>query len=268
MSVTDKDQIRQTVRERYASVANETGGGCCSSSSSCCSSNPEGSSQLGYSSEEILSVPDGANMGLGCGNPQAIAALRPGEVVVDLGSGGGFDCFLAAKKVGSTGKVIGIDMTPDMVSKARRNAEKGGFSNVEFRLGEIEYLPVADGAADIIMSNCVINLSPDKQQVFNETWRILKEGGRIAVSDIVALREMPDSLKNNRDALCGCISGAARNTDIETMLTSAGFSDILVELKPESRNFIKDWAPGSGAEEYVCSAVITAQKISGRGGSR
>ena len=267
MSIINYDQIRQSVREQYTGIANKTGS-CCCNDSTCCSSSSEDSARLGYSPEEMNTVPDGANMGLGCGNPQAIAALKEGETVVDLGSGGGFDSFLAAKKVGSSGKVIGVDMTPDMISKARRNAEAGGYLNVEFRLGEIEYLPVADATVDIIMSNCVINLSPDKQQVFNEAWRILKVGGRIAVSDIVALKEMPDKLQNDQDALCGCISGAAQKTDVENMLAQAGFLDISVELKPESKEFIKEWAPGSGAEKYICSAIITARKVTGKAGDK
>jgi ubiquinone/menaquinone biosynthesis C-methylase UbiE len=205
-------------------------------------------------------VPEGANMGLGCGNPQAIASLKPGETVVDLGSGGGFDCFLASRQVGKTGKVIGIDMTPDMVSKARRNAEKGAFTNVEFRLGEIENLPVADNYADIIMSNCVINLSPNKQRVYNEAFRVLKNNGRLAISDVVAIREIPDNLKNDKNALCNCISGAVSKEKIEQMLTVAGFFKVNVTLNTESKEYIKDWSPGSSAESFVVSADIQAVK--------
>jgi arsenite methyltransferase len=258
MSILENDIIRQQVRDRYAQVANSSSS--CCGSSGCCSPAPQESSKIGYSKAEIDAVPDGANMGLGCGNPQAIALLKPGETVVDLGSGGGFDCFLAARQVGATGKVIGVDMTPDMVSKARANAVKAGHTNVDFRLGEIENLPIADNTVDVIISNCVINLSPDKQRVFNEAHRILRSGGRLAISDVVAIGEMPQALKQDKDALCGCISNAAAVNDLKAMLGNAGFTRVDVTLKPESRDFIKDWAPGSGAEEYVCSATITAYK--------
>lgn len=258
MSKLKQDAICQQVRKRYAEIANNKGS--CCASSECCSPTAQESTRLGYSTQEIEAVPEGSNMGLGCGNPQAIASLKPGETVVDLGSGGGFDCFLAARQVGSTGKVIGVDMTPDMISKARLNMEKGGYKNIEFRLGEIENLPVADNSVDVIMSNCVINLSPDKQRVFNEAYRILKAGGRLAVSDIVALKEMPESLKADKDALCSCISGAAGKEEVERMLKRAGFSEIRVEQKQESREFIKDWAPGSGAENYVWAVLIASLK--------
>lgn len=261
MSVLENDAIRQQVRTRYAEVANSPSS-CCGGNSGCCSpqTTAQESTRLGYSDEEIQAVPEGANMGLGCGNPQAIASLKPGETVVDLGSGGGFDCFLASRPVGPTGRVIGVDMTPDMVSKARSNAVKGNYSNVEFRLGEIENLPVADNSVDVIISNCVINLSPDKQRVFNEAYRILRMGGRLAISDVVATAAMPQSLKQDKDAFCGCISNAAGVDEVKAMLAKAGFTSSAVELKPESREFIKDWAPGSGAEKYVCSATITAYK--------
>ena len=260
MSESKPDAVRQEVRTRYAKVANSSSSCCGGNDSGCCTSNPQESEKVGYSSQEIGAVPEGANMGLGCGNPQAIASLKTGETVVDLGSGGGFDCFLAARQVGNAGKVIGVDMTPDMISKARLNAEKGEYQNVEFRLGEIENLPVADNTVDAIMSNCVINLSPDKQRVFSEAFRILKAGGRLAISDIVAIREMPEKLKRDKDALCSCISGAASAEDTRAMLSKAGFGRVDIALKQESREFIKDWAPGSGAENYVCSAIITATK--------
>ena len=199
-------------------------------------------------------------MGLGCGNPQAIAQMKRGEVVLDLGSGGGFDCFLAAKQVGEEGRVIGVDMTPEMLAKARENARKGNYTNVEFRLGEIEHLPVADNSVDVIISNCVINLSPAKGQVFREAYRVLKPKGRLAISDVVAINRLPDEVCKNTDALCGCVSGAAQVSEIEQMLRDAGFSEVSIEIKEESAQFIHDWFPGSGFENHVRSAVITAVK--------
>jgi SAM-dependent methyltransferase len=197
-------------------------------------------------------------MGLGCGNPKAIAALRPGEVVVDLGSGGGFDCFLAAQEIGEQGRVIGVDMTPDMVSKARDNARRGNFSNVEFRLGEIEHLPVADQTADVIISNCVINLSPDKAQVFREAYRVLKPGGRLAISDVVATAELPAELRDDPALVAGCMGNAALIGDLEALIAGAGFVAIRIEPKDESREFIKDWAPEHPVTDYVVSATIEA----------
>ena len=251
MKVIQQDEIRKNVRERYSEIAK--------SKSSCCSSK-EKSAKLGYTDKELSSVPDGSNMGLGCGNPSAIASLKKGDVVLDLGSGGGFDCFLASKQVGNSGKVIGIDMTPDMVSKARNNAVSGNYHNVEFRLGEIEYLPVADNSIDVIISNCVINLSPDKQQVYNEAFRVLKKGGRIVVSDVVALHELPEEFKKNLEAYSGCLSGAATVSENKQILKNAGFSKVDIELKEESKEFIKEWFPGSGAENYIVSSIITAIK--------
>lgn len=257
-----KDEIRAQVRERYSGIAK--GGGSCCGTSGCCSPdpllNPDASIKVGYTPEEMAAAPEGANLGLGCGNPQAIAQLKTGEVVVDLGSGGGFDCFLAARQVGPSGRVIGVDMTPDMVSKARANAQKAGFKNVEFRLGEIEHLPVADQTADIIMSNCVINLSPDKAQVYAEAFRVLRPGGRLAISDVVAVCEIPDQVKNDLQAYSGCLAGAASVSEVERMLREAGFVDISVQVKEESRHFIKDWFPGSSAENYVRSANMEARK--------
>lgn len=265
MSDQAKDQIRQIVRNRYKEIAlQEANQSSCCSSSNCCSTPSnynEVSTQLGYSDHELFSVPDGANLGLGCGNPQAIADLKPGEVVLDLGSGGGFDCFLAARRVSEIGSVIGVDMTPEMISRARRNAEKGGFTNTEFRLGEIEHLPVADNTVDAIISNCVINLSPDKPQVFKEAYRVLKSGGRLAVSDIVAATELPLEIKNNLDEFyASCISGASSIQELELMLQQSGFIQISIEPKDESRIFIKDWVDGANIEDYIVSAVIKAVK--------
>lgn len=265
MSNQEKDQIRQKVRNRYKEIALQGANqsSCCSSSNSCTPSMDfnEVSSQLGYSKQELSSVPKGANLGLGCGNPIAIADLKKGEVVLDLGSGGGFDCFLAARQVTETGKVIGVDMTPEMISRARSNAEKGGFTNVEFRLGEIEHLPVADNSVDVIISNCVINLSPDKQQVFKEAYRVLKSGGRIAISDIVKTTEFPEEIKNNMDEFyASCVSGASTIKELELMLKQSGFIQISIEPKDESREFIKDWVEGSNIEDYIVSSIIKAVK--------
>jgi arsenite methyltransferase len=259
----DVDKIRQAVRGNYAGVARKGSAGCgCSSSSSCCgtSNAKDASKKLGYSNDDVEIVPDGANMGLGCGNPQAIAELKPGETVVDLGSGGGFDCFLAAQRVGQNGRVIGVDMTPDMVSKARANAEIGSYTNVEFRLGEIEALPAADGIADVIISNCVINLSPEKEKVFREAYRVLKSGGRLAISDVVATAVIPDEMRADMALHSSCISGASTVDDIELMLKNAGFINISIQLNEASREFIRDWAPGLGIENYVVSASIRAIK--------
>src|SRR5438552_13510119 len=217
-------QIKEMVRARYGGIAGATGAvSCCAPASSCCGDSTPGtpadkSRQMGYSDAELAAVPDGANLGLGCGNPQAIAALKPGEVVVDLGSGAGFDCFLAADQVGAEGRVIGVDMTHEMLAKARDNAAKLGAKNVEFRLGELEHLPVADNTADAVISNCVINLVPDKAQVFREAFRALKPGGRIAVSDVVNYAPLPADLAADPHLLCGCIAGAAPVEWIESWL--------------------------------------------------
>lgn len=264
MNQANQDEIRQAVRNRYKSIVMQSGQGssCCSGGEAAgsCAAPDEVSAKLGYSPEELAAVPQGANLGLGCGNPQAIAALSPGETVLDLGSGGGFDCFLASRQVGAAGHVIGVDMTPEMVSQARRNALKGGFANTDFRLGEIEHLPVADGTVDVIISNCVINLSPDKPQVYREAYRVLKPGGRIAVSDVVAIFPLPEGVKGDMEALASCISGASTVAELEQILKDSGFTSISIEPKGESKAFIKDWEPGSNLEDYVVSAVIKAVK--------
>lgn len=265
MNHVQQDEVRQHVRNRYKQIAIERspGASCCSpstASSSCCGTADEVSSKLGYSNEELSAVPAGANLGLGCGNPQAIASLKPGEVVLDLGSGAGFDCFLAARQVGEAGKVYGVDMTPEMVSRARNNASKHGYSNVEFRLGEIEHLPIADASVDVIISNCVINLSPAKDQVFREAYRVLKTGGRLAISDIVTTNLLPPEIREDLDALAGCISGASSVDEVTELLQASGFKDIRIQPKDESKEFIKDWVPGASIEDYIQSAVIQAQK--------
>jgi arsenite methyltransferase len=258
------DELRQAVRTQYSQVAESEGCGCASAGSPCCgATNADASTMsraLGYSSSETDSVPEGANMGLGCGNPQAIASLRPGEIVVDLGSGGGFDAFLAARQVGDLGRVIGVDMTPAMVSKARANGAKGNYGNVEFRLGEIESLPVADATADVILSNCVINLSPDKHRVFAESYRVLKPGGRLAIADIVALAEPPAELREDMALFTGCMAGASLIRDIEAMLEAVGFQQIRISPKDESKSFIRDWAPNAPITDYVVAATIEAVK--------
>lgn len=263
MSVLKNDEIRKSVRENYGKVAKSNNVGCGCSPSSCCETPnniADTSVTLGYSDDDVTSVPEGSNMGLGCGNPQAIAGLKSGETVLDLGSGGGFDCFLAVQKVGDSGHVIGVDMTPEMISKARANAEKGGYQNVEFRLGEIENLPVADESIDVIISNCVINLSPDKPRVFSEAYRTLKKGGRLAISDVVAFIELPEKVKQDMELHSACISGAEHITEITKMLTEAGFKDIHIDPKDESKSFIREWVSGIPVTDYIVSASIEAIK--------
>ena len=266
MTDATDDQIRATVRETYSQIALADAGGCTPSedaSSSCCGGGGPvsvASLQLGYSVADIEAVPQGADLGLGCGNPGAIAALRAGETVLDLGSGAGFDAFLAARAVGASGRVIGVDMTPSMVSKARANAESGAFANVEFRLGEIERLPVADGVVDVIISNCVINLSPDKPSVFRESFRVLREGGRLAISDVVASAELPEEVRGDLALYSGCVAGASLISELEDMMAAAGFVDIRVAPKDESKTFIEQWAPGRQVTDYVVSATIEALK--------
>ena len=228
-------EIKKTVRERYGAIAKKSGNSCgCTpaSASSCCGSTTGVSNiigkSIGYSDKDLNSVPEGANLGLGCGNPVALASLKDGETVLDLGSGAGFDCFLASEKVGATGKVIGVDMTPDMLDKARENCKKGGYNNVEFRLGEIENLPVADNSINIIISNCVINLAPNKKRVFGESFRVLKPGGRVMVSDIVLLKELPEFLKSSIDAYVGCVAGASLKGDYLEDIKNAGFKNVKI----------------------------------------
>jgi SAM-dependent methyltransferase len=254
METRDNDRVREQVRTAYAKVA-RGGGGC---SVGCCGNPGSGSLAMGYTQDDRESVPEGADLGLGCGNPQAIAALCTGETVLDLGSGAGFDCFLAAKRVGGSGRVIGVDMTPEMVTKARGNARAIGAANVEFRLGEIEHLPVPDTSVDAILSNCVINLSPDKAAVFREAFRVLKPGGRLAISDVVAVQPMPRELAENVEALTGCIAGSASIDELRSLLEAAGFDAIQIQPRTESRAVIAQCMPE--AEDYVVSATIEARK--------
>lgn len=263
--VQQVERVKDNVRTAYGQVAEANNAGkCCGNGRSCCgvpsTTDVNYCVELGYSVEDIRSAPEGSNMGLGCGNPQKIASLKAGEYVLDLGAGGGLDAFLAARKVGPTGKVFGVDMTAEMVSKARLNAEKGGFQNVEFLLGEIEHLPLPNGMVDVIISNCVVNLSVNKSQVFQEAFRVLKEGGRIAISDMVAYKPLPAAIKNNSELYCACISGALPMDELKTILQKAGFENIVIAPQEESKMFIKDWAPEFGAENYVVSAKITANK--------
>ncbi|MBX3747848.1 MAG: arsenite methyltransferase [Verrucomicrobiae bacterium] len=260
-----EDGIRQQVRERYGEIARLEQRGCGGAPSCCSKEGGTDAVTLGYAAEDVAGVPEGSELGLGCGNPTVIASIRAGETVVDLGSGAGFDCFLAARRVGCGGRVIGVDMTPDMISKARANAGRGGYDNVEFRLGEIEALPVADGVADLILSNCVVNLSPDKARVCREAYRVLKPGGRLAISDIVALQPIPEALKGDMEAYSGCVAGAVLRGELEAMLTAAGFEGVRIEVKEGSRAFIDEWLPGRNAGAYVASADITACKPGVRG---
>lgn len=257
------NELRQAVRDTYGNVA-KAGTGAAAGCGCDCGCGPgtqdNVSVGLGYSRDDVTAVPTGANMGLGCGNPQAIAALKPGETVLDLGSGGGFDCFLAAKAVGEDGQVIGVDMTTEMIDKANENAKKGGFKNVEFHLGEIESLPVADQSVDVIMSNCVINLSPEKKNVFQEAFRILKKGGRMAITDIVATAPLPEDVRKDLALYAGCVAGAALIEDLESMLTRAGFSNIEITPIDKSKEIIREFTPGRKIEDFVISASIEAVK--------
>ena len=225
-----KEEIKKVVREGYAKIAKQDSS-CCAPVNSCCGSTDlaqDIGKSIGYTEEELKAVPEGANLGLGCGNPVALASLRKGETVLDLGSGAGVDCFLAADKVGENGRVIGVDMTPEMIERARENARKGNYGNVDFRLGEIGNLPVADNSVDIVISNCVINLAPDKRRVFTEAFKVLKPGGRLMISDIVLLRELPDFIKNSIEAYIGCLSGAIMRNEYIEAIKAAGFQEVRI----------------------------------------
>ena len=272
------DEVKKVVREGYAKVAKESGS-CCgpSPASSCCGAAPtakEVSRRVGYSDEEMAAAPEGANLGLGCGNPVALASLKPGETVLDLGSGAGFDCFIAAKQVGAKGRVIGVDMTPEMLDKARENARKVGAANVEFRLGEIENLPVADNSVDAVISNCVINLAPDKRRVFGEAFRALKPGGRLMVSDLVLLAELPKVVRDSVAAYVGCLAGASMKADYLKAIEQAGFKDVqvksedpfpveLMQSDPTAQAIVKDLKVPR-AEVGRIAGTIVSVKVSAR----
>jgi SAM-dependent methyltransferase len=283
-SLNDSEAVRQAVRTGYGEIA-RSGGSCCGSTPSSCGSTPVDSQDLalhiGYSADELAALPEGANLGLSCGNPNALASLKPGEVVLDLGSGGGFDVFIAGRKAGPTGRVIGVDMTPEMLSKARKNTETyrqgSGLDNVEFRLGEIEHLPVADNSVDVVISNCVINLSPDKPQVWREIARVLKPGGRVAVSDLALLKPLPKSIREMVEALVGCVAGAALVSETERMAREAGLDEIVLNSKSGYIDGMVDWQDplyqkiignlpaGTKPSEYITSLEVTARKPGGCG---
>jgi SAM-dependent methyltransferase len=284
-TIDEAEAVHAAVRNGYGQIAQKDGS--CCTGVSCCGSNAEDSTKLaqyvGYSTEELAALPDGANMGLSCGNPTALASLKPGEVVLDLGSGGGFDVFIAGRKVGAKGRAIGVDMTPEMLGKARKNIaayqERSGLDNVEFRLGEIEHLPLADGSVDALISNCVINLSPDKSQVWREIARVLKPGGRVAVSDLALLKPLPSAIVESVEALVGCVAGAVLVSDTERMAKDAGLTDIVLNPKSGYIDGMVDWQDPlytkiiaslpSGAKpgDYITSLEITARKApSQRGG--
>ncbi|MFA5317150.1 MAG: arsenite methyltransferase [Dehalococcoidales bacterium] len=265
----EKDELRQAVREGYGKIA-QGGGSCCGPAASCgCADMAQNvSQQVGYSGDEIRSVPEGANLGLGCGNPVALASLKEGETVLDLGSGGGFDCFLAADRVGESGRVIGVDMTPEMLARARENARKGDYRNVEFRLGEIEHLPVADNSVDTVISNCVINLVPDKKDAFRETFRVLKSGGHLMISDIVLLAELPDFIKESIAAYVGCVSGAMLREEYLEAIRGAGFQDVsiikenvfpveLITNDPVARNVVESLKIPPEKIRQVADSIIS-----------
>jgi SAM-dependent methyltransferase len=270
----DPETLRKEVRRRYGAIAKgdatlvdteKLGGGCCQSGDSkepesgCCGTGAQART-LGYSEADLAGIPEGANLGLGCGNPVAMASLKPGQTVLDLGAGAGFDAFIAARAVGPTGRIIGVDMTSEMVSKARANAKKGGYAHVDFRLGEIEALPVADASVDVIISNCVINLCPDKRPVYQEAFRALRPGGRLAVSDVVAREELSEDVKNDLSLHSGCLAGATAHADLVRILEETGFTDAVIRAKGNSDEVITSWASKRGLESKVFAAEVTATK--------
>jgi SAM-dependent methyltransferase len=265
-SEVDPDEQRRAVREQYAAVAAGEADSCCGTEgagSGCCSSDEREvetlSGKVGYSEDEMRTVPGGANLGLGCGNPTAFANLDGDETVLDLGSGAGFDCFLAAREVAPEGRVLGVDMTPEMIEKARANAASWDHDNVAFRLGEIEHLPVADASVDVVISNCVVNLSPDKPQVFREAFRALRPGGRLAISDIVLTADLPAEMRSDLDAITGCVGGAEPVASLEAMIEDAGFEDVRVEPK-DDQSFLEEWTADGDLSDFLASATIEGRK--------
>mgnify|MGYP006287701571 FL=1 len=262
-STVDAEEQRRAVSNRYAGITTDSDDGASGcTDSGCCDdeSSTQDSRVLGYDDAEVNAVEDGADLGLGCGNPTAIASLDAGDTVLDLGSGAGFDCFLAAREVGDSGRVIGVDMTPEMVEKARANVEKNDATNVEFRLGEIEHLPVSDETVDVIVSNCVINLSPNKPQVFREAFRALRPGGRLAVSDVVMTTTLPDEVRADPESVAACVGGASTVDELRAMLADAGFVDVDIAPKEDSEEFISEWDESLELDDYIVSAAITGRK--------
>ncbi len=255
------EAIKRMVRDGYAKALSQKNS--CCSSSSCCSGATQAediSKKVGYSDSDLNAVPEGANLGFGCGNPVALASLREGDIVLDLGSGAGFDAFLSAQRVGKTGRVIGVDMTPEMVAKAKENAKKGNYANVEFRLGEIEKLPVEDNSVDVIISNCVINLSPDKETVFKEAFRVLKANGRLMVSDLVLSKELPKEIKDSVEAYVGCLAGAIRKAEYLRFIERAGFRDI--KIVSQANYPVDAMFDGfEGAQDAIVSIKVSAKKL-------
>ena len=274
MSQSQNDEIRESVKQYYSEIANQAGSSCGCSPSACCggeapsTQNKESSKRLGYAERDLDAVPAESNLGLGCGNPTALASLRPGERVLDLGSGGGIDCFIAARNVGEQGFVTGVDMSPAMVAKARHNAAGGGFKNVEFHLATIEQLPVPSNNYDVVISNCVINLSPEKPAVFSEVFRVLKPGGRLAVSDIIATSPLPAQIRRNNALYCACIGGAASQTELVELLSDAGFEQIRITPQEQTRTALRDLLPIAEAAMEVVSAYIEAVKPTKVDGAR
>ncbi len=258
-----QSQPKKWVKERYGAIAAGSRQGCCGESS-CCDATATVAERIGYGAEDLAAVPEGANLGLGCGNPIALASIRPGETVLDLGSGAGFDAFLAAARVGPTGRVIGVDMTPEMVEKARANAAAGGYANVEFRLGDIESLPVDDASIDLAISNCVLNLVPDKARAFREVVRVLKPGGRVAISDIVLDRELPEALRGNEEAYCSCVSGAISRQDYLAGLAAAGLREVRVVSEADAAPLLAGDCCGNGMAGSLLAGVVTSIQVAGR----
>ena len=259
-----KKAIQKLIIDKYGKIARNRTSCCESGPSSCCSNSEENiiplSVKMGYSQQEVEHVPNGANLNLGCGNPRAFADLKPGEVVLDLGSGAGFDCFLAARQVGEQGKVLGVDMTPEMVKKAKRNAISGSFTNTYFQLGQMEHLPLKDDCVDVIISNCVINLSTDKSLVFQEGFRVLKPGGRLAISDVIALTEFPDEIKNDLELYSACFSGAMEHKKLLSLLKDVGFSEIELDFDEKGQDITLSWSQKINPGDYIRSASIKAVK--------